>query len=133
MASGAFTVASAKNGADAAGNAGGIRPQISADGTRVAFASTSADLVTDGNAAVRDVFVRDIPSKATRLASVQADGTTQSGNPSDRGAIAGDGGPVAFVFDDAGAGVEAGRHRRQRPARRPAEGAGAERRRRARA
>jgi Tol biopolymer transport system component len=106
MATGAYTLASAMNGADAAGNAGGIRPQVSADGTRVAFASTSSDLVTDGNAAVRDVFVRDVPARTTRLASVQADGTTQSGNPSDRGAIAGDGGPVAFVFDDAGAAVK---------------------------
>ena len=105
MATGAYTLASAKNAADAAGNAGGIRPQISTDGTRMAFTSTSADLTADGNAAVRDVFVRDIPSKATRLASVRADGTTQSGNPSDRGAIAGDGGPVAFVVDDAAAPV----------------------------
>ena len=88
---------------DAAGNTGGIRPQISADGTRVAFASTSTDLVTDGNAAVKDVFVRDLPSRATRLASVRADGTTQSLNESDRGAIAADGGPVAFVFNDAAA------------------------------
>ncbi len=103
MATGAFAVASARNGADAAGNAGGIRPQISADGTRVAFASTSADLATDGNAAVKDVFVRDLPSRTTRLASVRADGTTQSGNESDRAAIAADGGPVAFVFDDAAA------------------------------
>lgn len=105
MATGTFTLASAKDGAATAGTAGGIRPQISADGTRVAFASTSADLTTDGNAAVRDVFVRDIPARATRLASVRADGTTQSGNPSDRPAIAADGGPVAFVLDDAGAAV----------------------------
>jgi hypothetical protein len=103
MATGAFVVASARNGLDAAGNTGGIRPQISADGTRVAFASTSTDLVTDGNAAVKDVFVRDLPSKATRLASVRADGTTQSLNESDRGSIAADGGPVAFVFNDAAA------------------------------
>jgi hypothetical protein len=106
MASGAFTLASARNAADAAGNAGGIRPQISADGTRVAFTSTSADLTTDGNAAVRDVFVRDIPSRTTRLASVRADGTTQSGNPSDHPAIAADGGPVTFVLDDAVAAVK---------------------------
>jgi hypothetical protein len=105
MATGAFTLASARNGADAAGNAGGIRPQISADGTRVAFASTSADLTTDGSAAVRDVFVRDIPTRTTRLVSVRADGVTQSGNPGDRPAIAADGGPVAFVLDDAGAAV----------------------------
>jgi hypothetical protein len=106
MATGAFALASARNGADAAGNAGGIRPQISADGTRVAFASVSTDLVPGGNAAVRDVFVRDMASRETRLASVRADGVTQSGNPSDRGAIAADGGPVAFVFDDAGAATK---------------------------
>ncbi len=106
MATGAFALASAKNGADGAGNAGGIRPQISADGNRVAFASTSVDLVPGGNAAVKDVFVRDMTSRETRLASVRADGTTQSGNESDRGAIAADGGPVAFVFNDAGAATK---------------------------
>jgi Tol biopolymer transport system component len=106
MATGAFALASARNGADGAGNAGGARPQISADGTRVAFSSTSVDLTTDGNAAVRDVFVRDMTSRATRLASVRADGATQSGNPGDRPAIAADGGPVGFVFDDAGAATK---------------------------
>ncbi|MGE0025953.1 MAG: hypothetical protein AB7O78_08500 [Thermoleophilia bacterium] len=103
MATGAFAIASARNGLDTAGNAGGIRPQISADGQRVAFASTSADLATDGNAAVKDVFVRDMSSKATRLASVASDGSTQSNNESDRAAIAADGGPVAFIVNDAAA------------------------------
>jgi Tol biopolymer transport system component len=102
-ATGAVVVASARDGLDAAGDGGGVRPAISADGTRVAFASTSANLTTDGNAAVRDVFVRDLPARTTRLASVRADGATQSLNPSDRPAIAADGGPVAFVFDDAAA------------------------------
>lgn len=101
MATGVYTVASARNGADAAGNGASNRPRISADGTRVTFNSTSTDLATDGNAATKDVFVRDIPSKATRLAGVQANGTTQSDKDSDRAVIAPDGGAVGFVLDDA--------------------------------
>ena len=107
MGTGAIVLVSARNGLDTAGNAGGIRPAISADGTRVAFASTSANLAADSNAAVKDVFVRDVATKATRLASVRADGTTQSNvNDSDRAAIAANGGAVAFVYDDNGAATK---------------------------
>jgi len=101
MGTGAFTVASARNGVATAGNTGGIRPSISADGTRVAFASTSTNLTADANAAVKDVFTRDIGSSTTTLVSV--DGTTQGSNDSDHAAAAANGGLVAFVFNDAAA------------------------------
>lgn len=96
-----FVLVSAKNGSDLGGGTDGIRPQISADGGRVSFTSSSTDLTTDGNAAVKDVFVRDIAAKQTRLASVN--GATQGSNDSLRSAIAANGGLVAFAFDDTAA------------------------------
>ena len=69
---------------DAAGNAGGIGRPISADGSRVSFTSTSVDLTTaDSNAAVTDVYTRDIGDEATVRASTASDGTTQSRSASE--------------------------------------------------
>jgi hypothetical protein len=102
MTTGAIVLVSARDGADAGGNAGGIRPAISADGDRVAFTSTSTDLVgADGNAATRDVYTRDVAARATERASARGDGG-QTTNDSDRGAIGGDGAIVSFVNSDAG-------------------------------
>jgi Tol biopolymer transport system component len=107
MGTGAILLASARNGLDSVGNAGGVRPAIAADGTRVAFASTSTNLVAaDGNAGVRDIFVRDVAARTTALASVRADGVTQGATDSETAAIAANGGLVAFVFNDAGAGAD---------------------------
>ncbi len=97
MGTGAYTLVSAKDGSDAAGNAAGTRPAISADGGRVAFTSAATDLTADANA-VADVFTRDVAARGTRLASVA--GTTQGSAPSDRGAIAANGGLVSFIFTD---------------------------------
>ncbi len=47
------------------------------------------------------MFTRDVAASATRLVSVN--GTTQGTNPSDRGAIAANGGLATFIFDDAAA------------------------------
>jgi Tol biopolymer transport system component len=99
---GAIVLASARDGLDTGGGTDGIRPAISADGGRVAFTSTSTDLVgADGNAAVRDVYARDVAARATRRASARADGG-QSSNDSDRGAVAGNGAVVSLVNSDAG-------------------------------
>ena len=100
MGTGAYTLASARNGAAGVGNAAGTRPAISADGSRVVFTSAATDLTPDTNT-VSDVFARDVGAQATQLLSVN--GATQGTNPSDRGAVAANGGLVAFVFDDAGA------------------------------
>lgn len=103
MGTGAIVLVSAKNAADAGGGTDGVRPAISADGGRVSFTSTSTDLTTDANAAVKDVFVRDVAARTTRLASVRADGTTQGSTDSEISAMAANGGLVAFTFNDAGA------------------------------
>ena len=101
-----FVLVSARNASDQGGATGGARPAISADGGRVSFTSTSTDLTTDSNAAVKDVFVRDIAAKTTRLASVRADGTTQGSTDSEISGIAANGGLVAFTFNDAGAATK---------------------------
>lgn len=100
---GAITLVSARDGLDAGGGADGLRPAITADGSRVTFTSTSTDLTPDANAAVRDVFVRDVDARTTRLASVRADGATQGSTDAERSAAAANGGLVAFTTDDAGA------------------------------
>ncbi len=106
MVTGAITLASARDGVATGGNQGGARPAISADGARVAFRSASTDLFgTDANA-VADVYVRDLGPRVTRRASVQANGTTETNTPADRGVIAGNGSIVSFVNDDQGATPE---------------------------
>jgi Tol biopolymer transport system component len=79
---------------------GGRDPLLSADGTAVAFQSYSSDLVASDANNASDVFVRDLASGTTRLASVNATGTG-SGNsfsaPSGGYAISRDGRHVAFL------------------------------------
>ena len=98
MGTGAFVLASARNGLATAGDGAGTRPSISADGARVGFASTATNLAADGNAAVKDVFARDIGTSTTQLVSVN--GATQGSTDSDHAAVAADGGLMAFVFTD---------------------------------
>src|SRR6266516_1354463 len=53
-----------------------LQPVFSPDGSRLAFASTLANLVTnDSNGRLLDVFVLDLSSGITELGSVRADGT----------------------------------------------------------
>jgi Tol biopolymer transport system component len=59
--------ASGATGAVADGIA--LAPSISADGTRVAFASTAGNLSADKRDDTRGVFVRDLPSAMTTLVS----------------------------------------------------------------
>jgi hypothetical protein len=102
MTSGAITLVSALNNGAIGSTSGGARPATSADGARVSFRTLGNDLVgTDANA-VNDVYVRDPATQVTRRASVAANGTTESSTASERTAIAGNGGLVSFVHDDAG-------------------------------
>lgn len=102
MTTGAVALVSARDGLDTGGNTDGIRPAISADGTRVAFTSTSTDLDGgDGNAAVRDVYTRDVGTRVTQRSSARSDGA-QSINASEKAAISGNGAFVTFVNSDAG-------------------------------
>ncbi len=73
------------------------RPSISADGTKVAFASDATNLPTSGadQNPDTDVFLRDIPGSSVRMVNQPPSGVP--GGASNGPAISGDGGVVAFV------------------------------------
>ncbi len=80
------------------GNANGSSfwASISADGRFVAFVSDASDLVVGDTNHVRDIFVRDLLTRATELVSVASDETlanSDSATPS----ISADGHAVAFM------------------------------------
>jgi Tol biopolymer transport system component len=98
LVAGTTTLVSRATGATGA-PAGGLSlsPSISADGTRVAFATSSLNLSDEDADVAVDVFVRDLAAATTTLAS-RADGPT--GAPGDAGsgepALSADGRHVAF-------------------------------------
>ena len=73
------------------------RPSISADGTKVAFASDATNLPTAGadQNPDTDVFLRDIPSGAVRLVNQAPSGVP--GGASTAAALSADGSAVAFA------------------------------------
>lgn len=84
--------------AGAAANGASFRPAISADGSRVAFATVATNLGDGDTNATLDVHVRDIPAAATLWAS-RADG---AGGPGGNGSsfdpsLSADGRAVAFA------------------------------------
>jgi Tol biopolymer transport system component len=83
--------------ADDDGEADGcsFQPSISADGRWVAFESTATRLVTGDTNGSCDVFVRDIATRRTLLASVDSRGVRAAGR-SYGGVISADGRIVAF-------------------------------------
>lgn len=95
-------LASAVDGTEGdAGNGDASVPTISADGTRIAFDTTSTNLVPgDGNGAVRDSVVRDPASLATRRVGLAAG--VQPAGATTLPVIGAAGGAVAFGHDDAG-------------------------------
>jgi parallel beta-helix repeat protein len=96
---GTKALVSVNEAGDASGNGPSITPAISADGQFVAFASDASDLTpdTDGNGTT-DVFVRDLSSGATSLASVSTSGG--SGNARSRAPVlSADGLVVVFESD----------------------------------
>ncbi|GIU84057.1 MAG: hypothetical protein KatS3mg008_0832 [Acidimicrobiales bacterium] len=78
------------------GNNASRAPSISADGRFVAFESSASDLVPGDTNGVRDVFVRDLTSHVTRLASKDAGGGASDGE-SRHAHISADGRFVAFT------------------------------------
>ena len=79
-------------------NSDAAYPSISADGSRVAFASFATNLVPDDDNGMFDVFVRDRTAGTTVIVSVATDGT-QGDQPSITPAISGNGRYVAFASD----------------------------------
>jgi len=70
-------------------------PYISADGHYVAFGSDASTLVTGDNNGVSDIFLHDIQTGTTTLASIASDGT-EGDQPSHNSSISEDGRYVAF-------------------------------------
>jgi hypothetical protein len=83
------------NGAQAAGG-DSLYPSISADGRYVAFKSWSTNLVGADNNGHSDVFVHDLVTRVTTLASVDSNGVQQN-NECSYLSLSGDGRFVAFA------------------------------------
>ncbi|MGD9694312.1 MAG: hypothetical protein AB7V42_01470 [Thermoleophilia bacterium] len=107
MRTGAITLVSAKDGSDTAGNGASQRGAVSADGSRVVYTSQSTDVSGVDTLNFDDVYVRDIGARTTSVASTASGGMAKSAtNGATKGAIAGDGSLVPFIFDDAGSAVK---------------------------
>jgi Tol biopolymer transport system component len=85
-------------------------PAISADGTRIAFASSATNLVAGDTNGQADVFVRDVAAGRTIRASVRPDGSQIPALGSGDPAISGDGLRVAFATREAMDGADANVH-----------------------
>jgi hypothetical protein len=77
------------------GNSQSYGPSINDDGTKVAFTSEATNLDPDDTSGYADIFVRDLDTGTTELASVNSDGVKGSGS-SPMSSISGDGTKVAF-------------------------------------
>jgi len=96
MASAADLVSGNSDGTDS-GNAQSFRPEFSADGRFVVFASDASNLVapeTNGN---RHIFVRDLETKTTTLVTFNASGTDSANAASGSPTTSADGRFVVFV------------------------------------
>lgn len=99
LASGQTLQASA-TATGAAGNSQSNSPEISADGTKVAFWSLATNLDARDADAVNDVYVKDLATGAVTLVSVTAGGTKTNTNLSiqqDNPAVSADGSRIAFT------------------------------------
>jgi Tol biopolymer transport system component len=75
LATGTLTTLATDNGVTADGQVGHLSARVSPDGQRVAFASTSSTLVAGDTNGQADVFVRNLATGATSLASSSSNGT----------------------------------------------------------
>ena len=86
-----------RTGTDSGNDFSSFNPVISADGRFVAFTSFASDLVATDSNGVNDVFVRDLQTGTTTLASVNRAGTDSGHNGSFDPVISADGRFVAFL------------------------------------
>lgn len=78
------------------GDGASIMPSLSADGTTVAFASSSTNLDTADPDVAVDIYVKDLTTGAITLVSTASDGTKGNGDSSDP-SLSADGTRVAFA------------------------------------
>ena len=74
-------------------------PDISADGRFVVFTSQGTNLVTDGNGRQQDVFLKDMNTGVTSIASISTTGAASVGGWSSRPDISEDGSTIAYSSD----------------------------------
>ena len=98
LKTGTTTLVSVNSAGTGSGGGTSYAPVISADGRFVAFLSNAADLVAaDDSNVTFDVFVRDLKTRTTTLASVNSAGTRSGGGTAP--VISADGRFVAFLSD----------------------------------
>src|SRR6185436_13943505 len=90
------TILVSANPSGSPGNGESAWPAISADGTKVAFISTADDLVAGDLNGFEDVFVRDLSTGVTVLASVSTRGQQADADSYYASSISADGRFVAF-------------------------------------
>ena len=73
-------------------------PSISTDGNYVAFGSDATNIVAEDTNESRDIFVRDIDTRATTRISVSNQGL-EADDDSENPSISGDGNYIAFTSD----------------------------------
>jgi hypothetical protein len=93
---GTTTLVSINSAGGNSGNGSSVLPVISADGRFVAFTSLASDLVATDTNGHNDVFVRDLQTGTTTLASVKGAGLDSGNAASWRPVISADGRFVAF-------------------------------------
>jgi uncharacterized repeat protein (TIGR01451 family) len=94
LASGALALASVSAEGEK-GNGSSISPSLSADGTSIAFASASTNLVSTDADETPDIFVKDLDTGVVSLASTDGSGIKANGASADA-SISADGTRVAF-------------------------------------
>jgi Tol biopolymer transport system component len=100
LINGAITRASTTtDGAQASGTSALPDLSLSADGTKVAFASDAPDLVLDDTNGETDIFVKDLTTGAIMRANTAADGTQGNGFYNLSPELSADGTKIAFVSD----------------------------------
>jgi Tol biopolymer transport system component len=74
-------------------------PDVSADGRFVVFSSRGTNLVPDGNGQQQDVFLKDMATGVTSIASITGSGAAGVGGSSSRPDISEDGNTIAYSSD----------------------------------
>ena len=96
LVTGTITLASTSD-TGVKGNGASAGPSISADGTKVAFVSTSSNLDAADTDSIHDVFVKDMVSGEVSLGSVSTGGVKSDDANLFTSALSDDGNRVAFV------------------------------------
>ncbi len=99
LQTGVTQLVSVNSSGTGAGNANSTDPSVNSNGRYVAFTSDANNLVAGDNNGKSDVFVRDMFTNTTKLASINVLGTGPANGDSLHPAVSDDGKFVAFASD----------------------------------